>query len=165
MKDGANVPDACVAFFESPRTCLVMPLDEPAPWPEEVLDWVRVCVAVVGAFVRGDGEEKMADFGRELLTGAGAGTGDEFRAKGLLRRCAVPLPENDMAETRHQQQQWRDCDNMMLVLSRAPNAYKQKEIVQESRRKRMTRVAQTRREEAIKTSMSSLGSPVGGYGE
>lgn len=112
-----------------------MPLDEPAPWPEEVLDWVRVCVAVVGAFVRGDGEEKMADFGRELLTGAGAGTGDEFRAKGLLRRCAVPLPENDMAETRHQQQR-RDCDNRMLVLSCASNAYKQKKIVQESRRKR-----------------------------
>jgi hypothetical protein len=55
------------------------------------------------------GEAKMADLGRELT---GVDADDVLLAKGLLRLCAEPLPEKDMAENRH------ELDNTMLKLSR-----------------------------------------------
>lgn len=64
---------------------------------------MRLCEGGVEEAASVEGDEKMADLGRPLLTLlAGAEAGDDvegFRAKGLLRRCAVPLTLKDMVGT------------------------------------------------------------------
>ena len=56
---------------------------------KDALDCALVCEGGVEFVTNEDGDERIADLGRPVL--AGAGEADVFLAKGLLRRCAVPL--------------------------------------------------------------------------
>lgn len=66
-----------------------------------MLDWLRTCEADVGDPEIGD-DEKMLDFGRPALPGAGEE--GVALAKGLLRRDAEPWAVKDMLRRGHQQQ-------------------------------------------------------------
>lgn len=81
--------DVGVAFLDSVRLCRGKAVDGPREATKEAFDCALVCEGGVGIAGSEDGEEKIADFGR--LATAGAGEVEGFLAKGLLRRCAVPL--------------------------------------------------------------------------
>lgn len=101
MKDGAKVFDVGVSFLKSLRCCLGAAPEGACNAGNEPLDWVLPCKGGVGRLGIADvEEEKMADFG--LAEPVVAGETEEVLAKGLLRRCAVLLALNAMAERLHQ---------------------------------------------------------------
>lgn len=68
---------------------------------KDALDCALVCEGGVEFVINEDGDERIADLGRPVL--AGAGEADVFLAKGLLRRCAVPLALKAMLRCQHSQ--------------------------------------------------------------
>lgn len=87
MNEGANVPEPL--FLESERLWRKWPVPENitgaagAAGAVEAVEWFLACDVGVDTADSGDGEEKIADFGR-LLLGPG-----EVLAKGLFRGCAI----------------------------------------------------------------------------
>lgn len=104
MNDGAKVFDVREPFFETFRECLrgsdAGTNDGANEVGEEMLDWLRKWEAEVGD-AAGD-DEKMPDFGRPALPGAG--DEGEALAKRLLRRDAEPWALKDMMRCGHEQQ-------------------------------------------------------------
>jgi hypothetical protein len=101
MKDGANVVDVGAPLFESLRSLVCAPENSRLIAETDPFDCVRLCPNDEAMPGVDDGEEKMADLGRRLMLVAGEAEG--VLAKGLLRRCAVPLALKDIANGLHEQ--------------------------------------------------------------
>lgn len=101
MKDGANVVDVAVPLFESLRSLGATPENSRLIAETDPFDCVRLCPSGEASPGVDEGEEKMADLGRRFVLVAGEAEG--VLAKGLLRRCAVPLALKDMAKDLHEQ--------------------------------------------------------------
>lgn len=100
MKEGANVVDVGVPLFESLRSLVCVLENSRLIAETDPFDCVRLCPNDETMPGVDDGEVKMADLGRGLVLVAGEA--EAVLAKGLLRRCAVPLALKDIAKGLHE---------------------------------------------------------------
>lgn len=101
MNDGANVVEVGVPLFESLRCLVTAPENSRLIAETDPFDCIRLCPSGEASPGVDEGEEKMADLGRRLVLVAGEADG--VLAKGLLRRCAVPLALKDIIKRLHEQ--------------------------------------------------------------